>query len=380
MAGKHEKRVFATVLTRDASGRDVLAGMLDYLSNGSEWNLHLLQTPDEVTADAIGKALASEADGFLLTLPGTADAYAALAASRVPVVCVSLRDSTLLERKGPTRFVWNDNAAIGRLAAEHLAAFGGYASFAFLGSLEHAWSRGRELGFRAVVAKAGRSVASLVSPSDAELDIWLRGLQKPAALFAASDDLAARAVAAAGRARIDIPGQLAVLGVDDARRKIGGLGLSSILPGHREMGHAAARILDRLMRGQPVSAEPVTVAPLHVVARASTKRIVPAERVVQLARKYIEESAQDGIGVPDVVAFLNVSRSTLEHRFRERTGHSVREEIEAVRIARAKRLLAEGGGTLGEIAKACGFSSANRLSHVFAQRFGKAPGAFRRGE
>ena len=147
MVDKEEKRVFATVLTRDASGRAVLSGMLDYLSGGIEWNLHLLQTRAEVTAAAIGEALAAGADGFLLTISGAPDAYAALAASHVPVVCVGLRDRILLEREGPTRFVWNDNAAIGRLAADYFTSADAYASFAFLGETRFEWSRGRELGW-----------------------------------------------------------------------------------------------------------------------------------------------------------------------------------------------------------------------------------------
>ena len=378
MVDKEEKRVFATVLTRDASGRAVLSGMLDYLSGGIEWNLHLLQTRAEVTAAAIGEALAAGADGFLLTISGAPDAYAALAASHVPVVCVGLRDRILLEREGPTRFVWNDNAAIGRLAADYFTSADAYASFAFLGETRFEWSRGRELGFRAGGAKAHRDARCLSSPSDDELDRWLLELPKPAALFAAKDDLAAKAVAAARRLRLAIPENLAVLGVDDARREVGGIGLSSIVPGHGEMGHAAAKALDKLMRGRRLSAEPITVAPLRLVARASTKRMAATERVVRLARKFIAERACGGIGVEDVVAFANVSRSTLEHRFRAQTGHSVREAIEAVRIAKAKRLLREGGGTLAEIAQASGFSSANRLSHVFVLRFGKAPGLFRK--
>ena len=96
-----------------------------------------------------------------------------------------------------------------------------------------------------------------------------------------------------------------------------------------------------------------------------------------MAREFIVERACSGIGVDDVVARVGVSRSTLEHRFREVTGQSVRQTIEGVQLAKAMQRLSSGRGTLGEIAKACGFSSANRLSHVFSQRFGKPPRAFR---
>ncbi len=377
MTIKSEKKVFATVLTNCASGREVLAGILRYLSKGSEWNLHLLQTRAEASAKTIGKALEAGADGLLLTFPGSSDVYETIAASRVPVVCVNIRDAILSTRTNQTRFVWNDNAAIGRLAADYFAASDAYASFAFLGDNVLEWSRGRELGFRAGIAKTGHKILSLTSPTSDELMQWLLELPKPAALFAATDNLAAMAITAARRARIAIPEKLAVLGVDDAHRVVGGIGLSSIVPGHEEMGYAAARTLDQLMRGRRASSEPITVAPLRLVARASTKRIVAAERVVKLARQFIAEHACDGIGVDDVVAFTNVSRSTLEHRFRELTGLSVREAIEIKRLERAKALLRTSNRSLALIAEQCGFSSATRLSHVFALRFGQPPGAFR---
>ena len=95
------------------------------------------------------------------------------------------------------------------------------------------------------------------------------------------------------------------------------------------------------------------------------------------AREFIRERACSGIAVDDVVAGLGVSRSTLEHRFREVTGQSVRQAIEAVQLAKARQRIVAGRGTLDEVAQACGFSSANRLSHVFKQRFGAPPRQWR---
>lgn len=359
-------------------GRDFLSGVFHYLSGSTNWKFILVQDGAAVTEGNVRDAVAEGLDGFILSRPCSKEAYAAIADTGLP--CIHIYESDVGSRHDKMRFVANDNYAVGCKAAAHLLLSGDYAAFAFVGGNQMGgWVAPRLRGFSDSLAAKGRKVE--VFPDDGHISLrdWLRRLPKPVGVFAASDAVATAVVKEARAAGLAIPRHIALIGVDDALHEVDGVGLSSVQPGHFEMGNLAARMLDGLMAGRHVLEKPILVMPRGVAARASTNTRKTAAHLVMVAREFIRENACSGIGVDDVVARVGVSRSTLEHRFREVTGSSVRQTIEAVQLAKAKQRLASGRGTLGEIAKACGFSSANRLSHVFSQRFGKPPRTFRPG-
>ena len=51
------------------------------------------------------------------------------------------------------------------------------------------------------------------------------------------------------------------------------------------------------------------------------------------------------------------SRRLCEMRFREATGHSILDEIQSVRIERARELLLDGRRTVRAVANMCGYAS-----------------------
>ena len=376
-AGSRTRLVMVVETISEPSGRDLLSGIFHHLSGNTNWKFILVQDGAAVTESHVREAVAEGLDGFILSRPCSKEAYAAIAATGMP--CIHIYESNVGPRHGKMRFVANDNYAVGSKAAAHLLLNGDYAAFAFVGGGQTGgWVAPRLRGFSDSLAAKGRKVE--IFPDDGRIALrdWLRQLPKPVGVFAACDAVAAAVMKESREAGLSIPRHIALLGVDDALHEVDGVGLSSVRPGHFEMGDLAARMLDGLMEGRPVSGKPILVMPQGVAARASTNTRKTAARLVMVAREFIRENACSGIVVADVVARVGVSRSTLEHRFREVTGSSVRQAIEAVQLSKAKQRLASGRGTLGEIAKACGFSSANRLSHVFTVRFGKAPAMFRK--
>ncbi|MBQ9740238.1 MAG: helix-turn-helix transcriptional regulator, partial [Kiritimatiellae bacterium] len=117
-----------------------------------------------------------------------------------------------------------------------------------------------------------------------------------------------------------------------------------------------------------------TVTCMH---RTSTAPCSPAGRLVRKAEEIIAARALTGLS-SDILAFkLGISRRLLDQRFRQITGRSVRDSIEALRLDNVKRLLRGSVLTHREIAAASGFSSAVYLETVFVKRFGMTMSAYR---
>lgn len=91
------------------------------------------------------------------------------------------------------------------------------------GPPEHGASRQREEGFRSVMKSAGLTVneswveqgrftyRSALPAAEA----LLQGLERPTAVFASNDDMAAAVIAVAHKHGLDVPGNLSVVGFDD---------------------------------------------------------------------------------------------------------------------------------------------------------------------
>ena len=73
-----------------------------------------------------------------------------------------------------------------------------------------------------------------------------------------------------------------------------------------------------------------------------------------------------------------ISRRSLEIRFRKAVGRTVHEELERIRLERAKRLLLETDHPITRVAEAAGFASPSYLRRSFAATFGVTPARYRR--
>ena len=378
VVGRDWKKVLVVVRIARAAGRDFLTGIFSHLAGHDNWLLDLVKYGTDLSADSFRRAVADGLGGLIVTRPCSDATYAAIAESGIP--CVFVYETDIAPQSPAMRFIVNDDYAVGRKAAEHLLAHGNYASYAFYGGGENGgWTRQRRKGFCDAVSEKGLAAEVYPENGGVALADWLRSLPRPAALFAENDAAAAVVARTAATAGLSIPKHLALVGADNALHEVSGIGLSSVKMGHQEAGAIAARTLDALMAGKRVSTAPIRLLPFGVVARASTNQRKTPSQLVARAREFIRENLSAGIGVDDVAGHLGVSRSTLDHRFREVTGRSVREAIEAARLAKARKTLASTDKTIASVARECGFSSAARFCHVFRQRFGMAPGRWGRG-
>ena len=100
--------------------------------------------------------------------------------------------------------------------------------------------------------------------------------------------------------------------------------------------------------------------------------------IVRRALELIWSHSHYPMSVSDIARQLPVTRRTLDRRFVEATGHTVLEEINACRLSRAKRLLAETELPVKTVAHLAGFSSTERMRVAFVEREGQSPTLFRK--
>ncbi len=352
----------------------VLNGVMRFLRERRGWSPQLLLPPMKMTEADVHNAPRNGIDGIIVNHPLGDDLADALLASRIPLATIGNSDEALFRRRERIVFSEIDGEAIGRLAAEYLFRLGGRRTFAYFGGeAPTRWSRTRLRGYARTLRRLGHEVVVLKPP----LPESIRELPRPTALFLAGDYLASQVYEAAAIARIGIPGELSVLGVDNNPLVCDTIepALSSIDRDAERQGYETALALDRLMRRRKDELRPniLRTPPLKVVERSSTSFSSPVTALIERANAYIAANALKGISAVDVANHCGTSQSLLALRFRQYEHTTVREKILQLRLAEARRLLKDRSQKLEVVAARCGFNSANRLSHIFLERYGVSP-------
>jgi LacI family transcriptional regulator len=182
------------------------------------------------------------------------------------------------------------------------------------------------------------------------------------------------------RAGIDVPDEVAVVGVDNDETlcEVCNPPLSSVNAGHQVVGYKAAAMLAGLMAGGEPPGQPLFVQPQGVVSRRSSEVLATKDRQVAAALKIIRENTGPGLSASKVIEQIPVSRSVLQRRFRKEIGRSIHDEIINARLNRARQLLAETELPLAEVAVRTGFKHQEYLGAVFKAHIGKTPAQYRR--
>jgi len=94
---------------------------------------------------------------------------------------------------------------------------------------------------------------------------------------------------------------------------------------------------------------------------------------------FIRQYACQGIKTAQVAAYVGVSRSSLEAHFRHERGCSVHDEILRFKLAAATNGLENSDAAIVDVARACGFKSAQYLHTVFRREFGCTPREYQQG-
>jgi len=290
---------------------------------------------------------------------------------------------------GPVPAIVSDDAAAGRLAAEHLLAQG-HRHFAFCGYADLQWSERRCEAFRQRVEQAGGELAVYHRPSrrrqswaDEEPYVrrWLEGLPKPTALFCANDDRAESVLEIARLLGHGVPEDVSVLGVDDDEYicELQNPTLSSVAMAAERAGYDAAALLEGMIEGRDeMSGQRIVAQASGVVARRSTSLLMVRDPDVRKALRFIRENIARPIQVADVVRAGTLSHRTLNERFHAELGGPINKHLTGARIAYVSRLLVETKMPIHRIARMGGYEDDRHFARYFKRTTGMTPRAYRR--
>ncbi len=310
---------------------------------------------------------------------------------RLNLPTVDLMGATHMDGVG---IVECDHQRIVHLAMEHLLA-NGLRHLGFCGVPGMAFSDHRERVFNAYKGPTdltrhtfavASSKPSLLKSSGQRwlrdlqrLRAWIESLPKPVGIVACNDTRAWHVIEMCRAAQINVPHTVAVIGVDDdeAICELCSPTISSVDPNPEAVGFEAARVLDRMMHGEPASDQPLLIPPLGVEKRESSNTEAFGYDDLNEAIRYIRDHVDTPINVGHVVKHVGRSRSTLERRFREYLGCTMYDYIQRYRIERVKRLLVETNYPAAQIARMLGFNTSTYFTAAFRKQVGMTPGQFR---
>ncbi|MFW6154894.1 MAG: substrate-binding domain-containing protein [Planctomycetota bacterium] len=356
----------------------VLEGISEAVQSHRSW---AVRTADPVDAD-VSRVLRWGCHGVMANV-ATGALADELAALNVPVVNFS---GWLREPRFPT--VKIDDRRVGALAAEHLLDLH-LRHFAYWPGCSGALAALRGEGFFETLRHRGVPTGrlhTLAAPSglawkqrDRRLRAWLLSLPKPVGILVSVDVQGYYLADIAREAGLDIPNEIALLGVGNNATTchLSVPSLSSIQLPTRRVGAAVVGMLDDLLSGRSAPAEPVLLPPVGVIPRGSTDMLAIDDVHVVDAVRYIREHAGEGLSVNQVLDRVPLSRRTLEHRFETLFGRTPGEEIRRVRIERAKFVLLDSDAPMSEVARRAGFSDAAYLARVFRRETGLSPSRYR---
>jgi LacI family transcriptional regulator len=330
-----------------------------------------------------------EPQGALTTLLPSDDLVKALLARRCPVVRLGHLPHP---EDNLVPAVMEDRRAFGRLAADHFSERG-FRHVAYRAHLP--WSDGKAIyeGFRTRAVELGmtphllrvgqrleESRALKLESRRGETISWLRNLPKPVGFLAYADAMAVRVATWCAKAGIDVPQDVAVLGIHNYPFvcESAVITISSIATDTVRLAECAVELLQELMSGEPRPETTVLIPPKGVVVRESTDVLAAHDPVVARALSYMWAHLSTAISVNDVANAVGVSRRKLERAFRDDLGRGVNQELLRRRVERSCELLCSSDLTIADLAPKLGFGSKDYFQRVFRNAMGTSPGKWRR--
>ena len=377
-------KVALLIETASSYGRGLLKGIARYARAHGPWSFFLEPGGQDETPPPLRDW---GVDG-VITLFRTKRQARRLLALKFPTVDL---DFTL-----PGLVPWgvsNDEAGVARTGAEHLLSRGlrhfGFVGWAAVEDGISLWESQRQEVFVDVVRRAGFDASVYAWPArpadriwgreQKSLARWLKSLPRPAGVMASNDQRARHVLEAARLAGLSIPDDLAVIGVDNDETlcELSTPSISSVALDTDTIGYQGAAMLARLMGGRRVPRRAVVVPPLGVIARRSTDMLAMADPAVVAAVRFMDANIGRPIRISDVLRVTQLSRKTLEVRFRRGLGRTPHEELQRRRLEKVKTLLQQTDWPLKQIARAAGFTYVEHLHSIFRREVGMTPAKFR---
>ena len=359
-------------------------GIISYAKQHPNISLRLLEFSDIDNSKAL-----AECDGFIARILNDAMA-AALLRTRKPIVdvyCGKTYDGILSVDESRRR--------VGILAARHFIEHR-FTQFAYCGLDGIAFSDGRKDAYVECLKKhhfkcnAYRTPGSVLKnfeqstlrndriglpPDVRSLSTWLKRLPKPIALFCAHDSRAYQVIQVCHSCGIDVPKDIAVLGVDDDELTCNYTSptLSSINHNGIGIGYAAAKAMDEMLRKPTLRQKPVTVKPIGLTTRESSNTYPLNPPWLSDALVFIRTNINKNLSAANVYEAVGKSHTIVDRAFRTQLGSSVQKTIMRIRLDEAKHLIQDSNMPFSQVAAQAGFTSVQHFCHSIAAEFGKCP-------
>lgn len=375
-------RVAVLVDTSSSWGRRIVKGIHNYIRKSGRWQLFIeARGMEENWSVPPGW----RGDGVIARI-GNPEMAAELKNLRIPVVNVS---GIQLQGADFPR-VSTDLNASAKLAADHFLnrgfkhfAFFSLSGLSYVAALQGAFvhtvkSAGAECAIHTEVPRNG---AEMDWNADlAQLGEWLRSLPKPVGVLTWNQSSGREVIFACQVAGLLVPEEVAVLSAsdDDLLCEVLHIPMSGIMVAAEQIGHEAARLLHRLMRGEKPPKDPTLFHSLSVVTRHSTDTLAMPDRALVKALSFIRANVSREIQVNEVAREAGVSRRVLERRFAEQLGRTPAEEIRRLHFERAKELLAGTDLSIPDVAEAAGIGSPEYLAYLFRENMKVTPLQYRK--
>lgn len=372
------ERIMVLLENRSEIERNIALGVARYARKaGTNW--HLINAPS-IDSESLRRLTGWNACGAI----GTARTLrASRTAASLPFPFVNVftgRTFAAPPQVGP------DHLALGRKAAEYLADLG-FRHFIFLSIAPRNITDLRMQGFATALEERYLAVQKLCLPDDSMEDIEgsplfnaLRNSPRPTAACGTDDSAARRVIRACREARLAVPEDVAVLGIDNNALLCEGsyIPVSSVAWPAEQAGYEAAAVLHRLLQGYPPPEAPVLIKPTEVTTRQSTDVLAVDDPAVAKVLRIIRANAGRRIHIGEIVRSSGMCRRSLETRFREVMQRSLHAEIRRVQIELAKKALRETDLQMDGIADVSGFGNGIHLGLEFKKHTGMSPGAYRK--
>lgn len=366
-----------------AFSRDLCSGIIHHAQECKDWSLTMLDFESSINPSIAGKF-----DGFIIRAINQkiVDTFAA---TKKPVI-------DLFEKMTASPFVrvMQNPTKIGQMAARHFLQHH-FTSFGFFGHEGAAYSDMRRDAFLECLRLHRKKCFVYKTPKSAMLNFesavllkekynagdekrsivnFIKKIPKPIAVFCSHDLRAHQLITACRETGVNVPSEIAILGVDDDEMlcTFSSPSISSINPNAYGIGRKAAQTLSAMINGEKV--EPIIrVNPGQIVTRASTEIFTINPPWMSDALVFITKNVHRGISASDVYRHVNRSHTIVDQAFREALDSTVSKEIAATRLREAHRLVTSTNLPFAMISKLSGFASIQYFTRSFTATYGRSP-------
>ncbi|PXX22832.1 XylR family transcriptional regulator [Arenibacter sp. ARW7G5Y1] len=377
---KSRHRVALLLETSNEYSRGIIKGIYGYIKERDQWDVHLGEySRGEPNPEWL---LSWKGDGIIARIENMAIAEL-VKNCNLPTIDMS---SANLVPGIP--WVETDDNFIAKMALDHLIECG-FKNFGYVGTGFN-WSEWRAKHFIDMLKIKGihcyshnfaiNQKINLIEEQK-NMESWLTTLPKPIGIFSAYDQLGRLIIDASHKAGFLVPEEVAVIGVDNDPLicELCSPSLTSVIPDTYKTGYTAARLLDKLMKGQKDVQITNFIAPLGIEKRRSTDSMAIEDPHISKAMHYIYEHANTGtFDINDILNFVPMTRRVFEKRFLTFVGRTPYKELQRIRVNRLKELLGQTDLSLLDIAEKSGFDHVSYMSYLFKRETGITPMAYRK--